>query len=420
MNTSTQSAPATSLRPWQHAALFLATCAVIVARRPDELFHPQFFAEDGKVWFADAYNLGWLHALSHTWTGYFLTLPRLGGALAQLVPFLHAPLVLNLIAIGVQALPVSVLLSSRSAAWGSLRFRLLLAALYLALPNCAELSSGITESQWHLALAAFLLLVASPARTTTTRALDLVLLLISGLSGPFCIFLFPIAAFIAFRRTGKHRLLPAAALALCCAIQLIALTILDRTGRPHHPIGATADLFVRIIGGRIVLSTLVGNSGLPRAAGPEWLLLFISLTILGIAIVAACFLQSTLEMRLFLVFSSLVFAASLVSITTLQPAQVPVWQILLEQGGVRYWFFPTLALVWSLAASTRSRFPLLKAASILVLALTSIGILRDFRQPAFKDMHFAEQVQRFNNAPTGTTVIIPENPAGWTLSLTKH
>jgi hypothetical protein len=119
-------------------------------------------------------------------------------------------------------------------------------------------------------------------------------------------------------------------------------------------------------------------------------------------------------------FSSLVFAASLVSITPPPPPQLSTWQVLVEAGGARYWFFPTLAFVWALAACTRSRMRLVKTSSVLLLVLTIVGIVRDWRIPAFKDLHFAEQVERFEQASPGTTVVIPENPEGWTLSLIKR
>src|SRR5580704_11703742 len=112
-----------SSRFWQHIAIFLVSFAVLVARRPDGLFHAQFWGEDGHVWIADAYNLGWWPALFHTWSGYYQTLPRLAATLALLAPFSFAPLLLNLMAIAIQALPVSILLSSRSSAWGSLQYR---------------------------------------------------------------------------------------------------------------------------------------------------------------------------------------------------------------------------------------------------------------------------------------------------------
>ena len=142
----------TVLRSWHRGAIFLLSCAVLITRRPDAIFHAQFWAEDGHVWFADAYNLGWWTALFRTQDGYFQTLPRLGAALALLAPIALAPLVLNLIAITVQALPVNLLLASRSSAWGSLRFRAFLACTYLALPNCREIIAIITSSQWILTL----------------------------------------------------------------------------------------------------------------------------------------------------------------------------------------------------------------------------------------------------------------------------
>ena len=155
-----------------YVAIYLFACAVVIARRPDAILHAQFFAEDGRVWFADAYNFGWWAALFRPQVGYFQTLPRLGAALALLVPFSLAPLVLNVIAVAIQALPVPVLLSSRSAPWGPFGFRALLAALYLFLPNTRDLSSVVTNSQWILALVALILLVALPPRSWIGRVFD--------------------------------------------------------------------------------------------------------------------------------------------------------------------------------------------------------------------------------------------------------
>jgi len=39
------------------SAIALAVIA-IVSRRPDVILHPQFYAEDGVVWYAQAYSLG--------------------------------------------------------------------------------------------------------------------------------------------------------------------------------------------------------------------------------------------------------------------------------------------------------------------------------------------------------------------------
>jgi hypothetical protein len=75
--------------------VFLLATAVIVLRRPDVIFHAHFYAEDGAVWYADGYNLGWLHALTITAGGYVNTLQRLVAALSLLVPLRDAPLFMN-------------------------------------------------------------------------------------------------------------------------------------------------------------------------------------------------------------------------------------------------------------------------------------------------------------------------------------
>jgi hypothetical protein len=121
-----------------------------------------------------------------------MTVPRLGAALAQLVPFSRAPLVMSILQIALLALPVNLILSSRSAGWGSLGFRALMATIYLALPDNTEISYGISGAQWPLALCAILLIVAAAPRNRTERILDSVLFLLAGLSGPSCILLLPI------------------------------------------------------------------------------------------------------------------------------------------------------------------------------------------------------------------------------------
>ena len=120
--------------------IFLIAAAAIVSRRPDAILNPQFFGEDGPVWFGQAYSFGWFSSLLHSQNGYFQTLPRLAAAIALLAPLRFAPLVMNLIGITFQVLPVTVLLSSRCAKWAPLSVRGFMAVLYIALPNSMELN----------------------------------------------------------------------------------------------------------------------------------------------------------------------------------------------------------------------------------------------------------------------------------------
>ncbi len=260
--------PPVELKGWQHGAIFLFACLLMLVRRPDAVLHAQFWAEDGRVFFADAYNLGWWPALFRAYDGYFHLAPRLAASFALLAPLTLAPLITNLIAIAIQALPVNLLLGARSAGWGSLRYRFWLAGVYLALPNCSEISYGITNSQWVLALSAFLLLVASPAKSAEGRIASLCFLVFAGLTGPFCIFLFPIALCVAWRRRVAWRWVQASVLAVCGLVQAWCLLVIDPAGRIHSPLGASLPLFSRILGGHILRCRITGEQRSGRARPP--------------------------------------------------------------------------------------------------------------------------------------------------------
>ncbi len=408
------------LSGWQQGAAFLLACAILISRRPEAVFHAQFRAEDGYAWFADAYNLGWLRALFYAHDGYFQTFPRLGAALALLAPLWLAPLVMNLAALAAEALPVNLLLSSRSSAWGSLRFRTLLAVVYLALPDRWEIGFGITESQWLLALSAFLVLVAAAPGSKVSRYFNLLIFLLSGLSGPFCIFLLPIAAFLAWKWRERWRWERASVIAACSLVQAFSLLVLDTHVRPHYTLGASPAMFTRLLGGNVILGVLLGPTPAAARSGTEIFLFLFCLVILGAGIVAACFFKSAVEMKLLLVFTGMLLAASLLSPVAYPPAGSTVWDMLARAAGVRYWFFPSLAFAWALLWGARRGNALLKPVSIFLIFLVCLGAARNWGYPALDDLHFADYAKSFESAPPGTVMIIPINPEGCRIRLVKH
>src|ERR1035437_5706022 len=140
VGTQTERVAAEQFRVSPAPALFwviaiVVTSALLVLRRPDAVFHAQFWAEDGVVWYADAYNHGALRALLFARDGYLQLLPRLGAAAALWVPLLRAPLVMNLIALIFESLPPLFLVSSRMRNLGPLGLRCGLALLYLFVPD---------------------------------------------------------------------------------------------------------------------------------------------------------------------------------------------------------------------------------------------------------------------------------------------
>src|SRR4029077_18779110 len=170
------------------AALTLA----VVMRRVDALQHPQFWAEDGADWFAQAYNDGRLTSLFIPHSGYFQTISRLLGNVGVTVGLVAAPLLSNLVALLFELAPALFLVSSRFApVIPSLRLRVLLAAIYVAVPN-SEVHANITNAQWHLAILACMVLMVPGSPRRAWRGFYIAAVVLCGLSGPFAVLLLPV------------------------------------------------------------------------------------------------------------------------------------------------------------------------------------------------------------------------------------
>jgi hypothetical protein len=304
--------------------------------------------------------------------------------------------------------------------WGSLRFRAILVAIYLALPNTREMLNNISQSQWPLTLCAFLLLVASPPKSFWTRLFDISILLLCGLTGPQCVFLFPIAIFLAWKHRERWLFVASGVIALTCFIQAWGLLNGGFSSRPHFALGASPAMLARILAGHVFLETLLGGNSLAKNASPQLLIFMVCVAIGGIAMAAFCFARSPEPMKLFAVLTSALFAVSLLSPTAYPPAGVTMWQMLAGAGGIRYWYFPSIVFAWLLLWGFQSRTTALKTASAVLLCIMCFGIIRDWRIPAFKDLNWTEDAKRFEAAPPGTVAIFPENPEGWDIRLVKR
>ena len=178
-------------------ALFAAL--IVISRRSDTILHANFWAEDGWRWYPDAYEFGW-RALLRPWSGYLQTISRLVAWLVQPWPLDWVPTLFAVVAVAVQVGAAVFLVSDRmEIAWPRRGARVLFALIYLLLPNSFEVYANLTNVQWHLAFFAFLVLASSPPSGWPAHVFDTIVLVLAGLSGPFCLFLAPMAFWRAWR-----------------------------------------------------------------------------------------------------------------------------------------------------------------------------------------------------------------------------
>jgi hypothetical protein len=400
--------------------LGLLCFAALVSRSPSVVFRPQFWAEDGQLFYQQAHALGFLHTLIIPYGGYLLTLPRLTACLSLLLPLFLAPLLFNLVALLVQCLPAVYLFSARMQNIGPLPARILLAFLYIGVPNVAKVHGNLSNAQWHLAVLCCLILLAPPPRSVRAAAFDVTVLSLGAFTGPFAICLLPVAVVVAWSRRDMWTVRRAGILCLG-ALVVPATVLLSARPKPPAGLGASFPAFCRIVAFQVFVPVFRGVNNSAQLAQHPVLLSLVSyaVTAVGLAVLTYVFLRGSMEVRCFLLFAAILLAASLAK--PLASASEPQWLALQRQGSThRYWLMPELAVavavVW-LAARAPNRIA--RAVSAALLCVMLIVDVAYWRLPDLPDLHFDTYVAAFKALPIGAHIQIPINPPGWSLELTK-
>ncbi|WP_428392774.1 hypothetical protein [Lichenicoccus sp.] len=411
-------------RPRLRVLLIAVLCfGLLLCRRPAVLLHADFWAEDGWNWYPDAYNAGG-HSLLVPYAGYAQTICRLVALAATPFPLLWAPTIFALAALGIETTAAVLLLSRRlDDVWPRRASRALFAGMALLLPNSFELYGNLTNAQWTLSLIGFLLLVATPARRPLGRALDLAVLSLCGLSGPFCLFLLPVAAWQYAARRGADRGARLFVLTLCAVLQAILALSAGRTTPPL--LGASLPRLANIVGLQIVAGTLLGRHRMAWVLGsPLWInhLLPFALCLLAAGLAVIALTRGSLLLRQFCLYAALLFAAGVLRPAT--GSNLPAWLLFTSPDiGDRYYVIPMLAwlgVLFSLAAQPGLRIVARALIAAVLLAIPG-------------DLHFATGLatapptdfdaaaRRFAASPLGTHAAFPIHPQGARpMHLVKH
>lgn len=410
---------------WLPAIGLLFAVALIISRRPGAITHAGFWAEDGQIYFADVYNLGIRHTLHLPQAGYFETFPVLAAWVARFFTLPDAPTVTSVLALLVQALPAALLLSPRARPISSdVRVRALLAFVLVAIPNDLELDATAVNAQWSLVIAALIVLVMDPPHRRRWRAIDAGVLLITGLTGPFAFILAPMAWLR--RRLGRGPTVPAwmiGMLLACAAVQVVSVVIVSHhvsgpgiEARPHPQLGATAGLLARMLGGRVVLGTIIGEGNGMTASGVlQWIALGV-----GAVAVLALLRRGRQELQMFVILAIFTLAGALLD----PSAPSPAWPALAATppGSQRYFLLAELAVVAILIAAALSSLPVVVRAVSAGLAAVAIAVavLGHWSLPSLPRTDFSREASVFDRARPGTVVTFGLNPVPWSMTLVKR
>ncbi|QNT78663.1 hypothetical protein [Entomobacter blattae] len=404
---------------------------ILIARRPDLLTNAQFWAEDGKVWYADAYNFGILHSLTLPITGYFQTFSRLIASLSLLFPLLYAPLIYNLIALVVRVLVLTFFLGKRFDDIPIVPrvFTVFYAAL---LPNISEVHANVTNTHWYLALYAFLIIIAKPSKGIGWGVHDFFITFIAAVSGPSPLFILPTLLIRFWAKEGVYGLYNIKKLAsyavtpgvlglgLGCFVQ-ISCVVMERQTRiaASLDLGVNFEKFCKIISSRIL------NGFVPDSISDlPWQHPSLAVGITVVFFLAVLWMLSYRDWRF---LSVITFTFSLVAAALYTPviaSQSDVWSLFRIFGAAgRYFIIPQMCLFGVVAIGL---YALIKSKNFQYLyigcfSVTILGIgIKFFSLPPLPDYHWAQEVQKFNAAPSHSKVVLAiPPPPEWTVELEK-
>jgi hypothetical protein len=398
------------------AIAFVVALLIFIARRPDIVTNAMLWAEDGSVWFADAYDNPWWVMLLQPHAGYLQLFPRVIFELAAHLPIGVVPLFGVWLALLVRAAVPAFIFSSRFS-WIDWRVKVAISAYVLLMPNLAEVHANVTNTHWYLGLYLIAVVLADPPRSRLWTVHDWLALIVAGASGPLIVFaaLALLLRSWTQRRTAWARWPFAAAAVLLTVLQMV-IFVLTAPGQAWLHRGADPTLFGSLLGGRVFLGFLTPARWAIALASPE---LMIPIVIVGAAITVAVLIRGGWRARILAALPVLLVATAqftpLLTPLATQSTGVP---LLTEQG---YLVVADTAWAATLLCFAGIFLPRLTNAGLaVVLAAGGFLILFDFALPSVEGEPFGGQANRIVETPSGQTVTVPIAPPGWEMTLRKR
>lgn len=173
----------------------LLFCAALVAWRSPELLQaPRFWAEEGSIYLLHALTHGTFESIVTPQQDYYAFMPSVATALAaRFLPLEKAPLLTTWAAFLVQLIPIALVLWSGSSWLAGFRRRWPAVLLVLVVPLSGEIWLTTIGSQFHLSLAAGIILVEDVREESRVGSwVRRMILLAAVLTGPPTAFLAPL------------------------------------------------------------------------------------------------------------------------------------------------------------------------------------------------------------------------------------
>lgn len=385
---------------------FIITVIVIFYRRPDSFLNPQFWGEEGTIFFSEAYHYGF-KSLFNTCAGYFHLFPRL---IACISISIHLPL--EIIPIVFCYSWLAILFIIIYFIWKRLPLndiqKFFISISLVLIPLQSEVIMNLTNIQWIMSL--FPLIIFSSNNLDRNKKwfyLDFFVLILAGLTGPNFTVLLPLFLVLLVLQKDNFKVDKKRLLLYIVAIFFGLVGVFSLI---HH--GS-----VNRVDGEFILF----NSGFVQYLFVQYAFLFIGkfafklafiLMLVGVITVAGFMIYVFKKSLRFkennFIFITLI-AGLLFIVTTLIAYRNEPSMLSPYYRGVRNFYIPAITFVWLLIVSI-SKFKFGTIALVFLNFLFLIELILFVGRFRFDDF---ELKKYSNKIEISDTLSIPVNPAGW-------
>lgn len=184
--------------------LLLFVFCIIFFRQMDFFLNPRFWAEEGNVYFFDAYINGF-SAIFHAHQNYFSIVPNVSTYISTLLPLEYAPLSTLFFSTMVMLIPAFLIVFSKSKYLAGFFTKIIAILIIYFVSNTEEVWLNTINSQFWFLIVMFVVLVDDKNNLSKIKySVFLLIALVSGLSGVPANLIAPV--FLAFFILNKSKL----------------------------------------------------------------------------------------------------------------------------------------------------------------------------------------------------------------------
>jgi hypothetical protein len=415
-------------RSYITAVFVLIPSVLYLLRALQYIVKPQLYAEDGAVWLADAYNKG-VKSLFIPYNQFFHTFERIFALLVVHLPLAVAPFLFNISGFFIFVVLCYYLFSVRSSILTNNFQRLFLALDLGLIANFTQFYFNFSNSVFLLEIIGLLIYLAVPSRNKIVRIIEKISFVIICLTLPFVWLYLPVLLFdrLHFKRKNTFYLITAL---LTSGVQLCAYEF-AASQRQTVPLSmllsskyVVIEVFNQIITPALFFSRVnynlmaQANDFLPILITCLVILLFSLFVIVRHASLEFKYLATFLILYTLLALKGPIAGGNAVGVNILKTMAI-------TPAGNRYFFFGILCLILIVVLTVsiyfKQRAPylflLLFMSSALYLSIATKSWVIHKNLFADYSKSYSKSASAFRKSRGTKTVIIPENPIGWSIVL---